>query len=86
MIKCNSGTITIGAGVTGTVTIGNECTGGTITAGGATVVNAVATYASFTISLDGLTAADFSTDKQKSFKEVVGSACYSAHHSNLLFW
>ena len=44
MIKCNSGTITIGAGVTGTVTIGNECTGGTITAGGATVVNAVATY------------------------------------------
>jgi len=86
LIKCNSGTITIGAGVTGTVTIVDGCTGGTITAGGATVVNAVATYASFTISLDGITAAGFTTDAQNSFKEVVCSACYSAHHSNLLFW
>merc|ERR1712166_249074 len=77
MIKCNSGTITIGAGVTGTVTIGNECTGGTITAGGATVVNAVATYASFTISLDGITAAGFTTDVQNSFKEVVATAAGS---------
>merc|ERR1712166_1349176 len=74
LVKCNTGTITIGAGVTGTVTIVDGCTGGTITAGGATVVNAVAKYASFTISLDGLTAADFSTDKQKSFKEVVATA------------
>ena len=86
MIKCNSGTITIGAGVTGTVTIGDECTGGTITGGGATVVIAVAKYASFTTSLDGITAADFTTDVQNSFKEVVGSACYSAHPPNLLFW
>lgn len=77
MIKCNSGTITIGAGVTGTVTIGNECTGGTITAGGATVVMAVATYASFTTSLDGITAADFTTDVQNSFKEVVATAAGS---------
>merc|ERR1712166_1153409 len=45
--------------------------------GGATVVNAVATYASFTISLDGITAAGFTTDAQNSFKEVVATAAGS---------
>merc|ERR1712166_1115936 len=71
LVKCNTGTITIGASVTGTVTIGNECTGGTVTAGGAAVVEAVAKYASFTISLDGISAADFTEAKQLGFKQVV---------------